>query len=371
MKQTRLLFRTTRVPGRECDELRRAPPERSRHVALRCSGRFYKLNLFSEEGYPCGPDELEDAVAAIQRDARTASTCAAPPPEAALAALTTLGRTRWAEVRECFFTEGTNRRSLAAIEEALFYVSLTDDTFAQEDWTARGARLLCGDRTHPDLWFDKSLSLVIDASARAGLNVEHSFADAPIVGAAWETVLLLYEHLLSPYDAEGHVLQLGGGRHWCERIEKGEQLASAAREGAALPAAEARSPHPEGSPATDVDASASLATPLSGGVSGVEDAVERSPSVVESTSSMQEPLGSPAVLTTTTDAGSSLLRPRRPHAVSTAMPAALAWSRLSWTLPAPLTLDLAAAVQTHQQACDDLHLEVGCFPGYGKVRVWV
>lgn len=49
-------------------------------------------------------------------------------------------------MREAHFSEGVNRRSLAAIETALFVVTLADDAYDVMDWSARGKRLLAGNR---------------------------------------------------------------------------------------------------------------------------------------------------------------------------------------------------------------------------------
>merc|ERR550539_519111 len=54
-----------------------------------------------------------------------------------------------------------------------------------------------------DRWFDKSFNLIISANGRAGLNVEHTWADAPITGHLWEYAL--YDDFFTiGYDSEGH-----------------------------------------------------------------------------------------------------------------------------------------------------------------------
>lgn len=35
-------------------------------------------------------------------------------------------------------------------------------------------------------WFDKTFTLIVFKNGRIGLNAEHSWADAPIVGHLWE-----------------------------------------------------------------------------------------------------------------------------------------------------------------------------------------
>ncbi len=54
------------------------------------------------------------------------------------------------------------------------------DTVSYKTWTERGKYMLHGDgRT---LWFDKSFSLLIFSDGKLGLNAEHSWGDAPVIG---------------------------------------------------------------------------------------------------------------------------------------------------------------------------------------------
>lgn len=40
-------------------------------------------------------------------------------------------------------------------------------------------------------WFDKSFNLIVYKNGTMGLNAEHTWADAPIVGHLWEVTLSL------------------------------------------------------------------------------------------------------------------------------------------------------------------------------------
>ncbi|XP_044540220.1 carnitine O-palmitoyltransferase 1, brain isoform-like, partial [Gracilinanus agilis] len=52
-------------------------------------------------------------------------------------------------------------------------------------------------------WLDKSLNLVVFANGRAGLNVEHAWADAPVPSHMWEAVLAA-ECFELGYSEDGH-----------------------------------------------------------------------------------------------------------------------------------------------------------------------
>ena len=40
-------------------------------------------------------------------------------------------------------------------------------------------------------WFDKSFTMVVFPHAKAGLNVEHSWADAPVMAHVWEYAMIV------------------------------------------------------------------------------------------------------------------------------------------------------------------------------------
>jgi hypothetical protein len=67
------------------------------------------------------------------------------------------------------------------------------------DWFARA--MLHG-KGH-DRWFDKSFNLIVSKNGRVGLNVEHSWADAPVTGHLWE-YCLSDEIFKIGYDSNGH-----------------------------------------------------------------------------------------------------------------------------------------------------------------------
>ncbi len=44
-------------------------------------------------------------------------------------------------------------------------------------------------------WFDKSFNLIVFKNGSMGLNAEHSWADAPIVGHLWEVNKPIYQDI--------------------------------------------------------------------------------------------------------------------------------------------------------------------------------
>ncbi|TKS73231.1 Carnitine O-palmitoyltransferase 1, liver isoform [Collichthys lucidus] len=193
------MFNTSRVPGVDTDTLQHM--NETKHIAVYHKGRFYKVWMFYD-GRLLLPREIEQQMERILAD-----TSEPLPGEERLAALTAGERTPWAKARETYFSRGKNKQSLDAIEKAAFFVTL-DDTEQRYD-NANPVKSLdsyaksllhgkCYDR-----WFDKSFNLIVFKNGTMGLNAEHSWADAPIIGHLWEHVLSMDPVKLG-YTEEGH-----------------------------------------------------------------------------------------------------------------------------------------------------------------------
>ncbi|XP_062245980.1 carnitine O-palmitoyltransferase 1, liver isoform isoform X1 [Platichthys flesus] len=193
------MFNTTRVPGLETDVLQHT--NESKHIAVYHKGRFYKVWMFYD-GRLLLPREIEQQMERILAD-----TSEPQEGEERLAALTAGERTPWANAREAFFSRGKNKQSLDAIEKAAFFVTL-DETEQRYDAAnpvtsldSYAKSLLHGNCY--DRWFDKSFNLIVFKNGTMGLNAEHSWADAPIIGHLWEHVLSM-DPLKLGYADSGH-----------------------------------------------------------------------------------------------------------------------------------------------------------------------
>lgn len=123
----------------------------------------------------------------------------------------------WAQARQAFFSSGKNKAALDAIERAAFFVALDEEShhYDPEDEASLslyGKALLHGNcynrygtpapvgplpsrppRCAPRIscllfcrWFDKSFTVIAFKNGQLGLNTEHAWADAPIIGHLWE-----------------------------------------------------------------------------------------------------------------------------------------------------------------------------------------
>ncbi|KAH9262844.1 hypothetical protein BASA82_000136 [Batrachochytrium salamandrivorans] len=189
MKQYDKLFATCRVPGRQIDSLK--TNRQANHVVVIRKGRYYKLKVRRE-----GPGEEVLSPAEFAHQLRLicehatieAKTSRRVAHEADVAALTTLPRTQWAEIRDTQFGEGRNRKSLLAVENALFVVHLVSEQGPMTSALDRAKFLFYGDGA--SVWCDKSFNLLVFENGLAGLNCEISFGDAPTAAHMWEYALL-------------------------------------------------------------------------------------------------------------------------------------------------------------------------------------
>nr|AFO11030.1 liver carnitine palmitoyltransferase 1A-3 [Acanthogobius hasta] len=193
------MFNTTRTPGVETDTL--VHVNESKHIVVYHKGRFYKVWMFYD-GRLLLPREIEQQMERILADTSEPSA-----GEEKLAALTAGDRTPWAKARESYFCRGKNKQSLDAIEKAAFFVTL-DDT--EQRYDANNpvksldsyAKCLLHGKCY-DRWFDKSFNLIVFKNGTMGLNAEHSWADAPIIGHLWEHVLSM-DPIKLGYTEDGH-----------------------------------------------------------------------------------------------------------------------------------------------------------------------
>jgi carnitine O-acetyltransferase len=187
MEQNKSLFSTTRIPGSVRDAVR-APythdfpgPSRARHIAVFFGGNIFRMDVLGSDGRPYTLDDLAAGLRAIM----TAGAVRAAL-DASVGHLTTTTRAVWAANRDALLALAAgNAEALDEVETALFCLCLED--FAPKDTLAACDHLLHGDSGNR--WFDKSVSLIVFADGRAGINVEHSGLDGSTILSFVDTML--------------------------------------------------------------------------------------------------------------------------------------------------------------------------------------
>uniref|UniRef100_A0A8D3E5V9 Carnitine O-palmitoyltransferase 1, muscle isoform n=1 Tax=Scophthalmus maximus TaxID=52904 RepID=A0A8D3E5V9_SCOMX len=193
--QMERMFNTTRIPGIETDIVQHLTDRK--HLVVYHKGRFFQVWLYTG-GRHLLPSELETQFQRILND-----TSEPQPGELKLAALTAGNRYTHTHTH----AEDTHSlMSLDAIESAAFFLTLDDEPQgydpAKTDSLDSYAKSLLHGNCY-DRWFDKSFTLISYPNGKMGINAEHSWADAPIVGHMWEYVLATDCFQLG-YTEEGH-----------------------------------------------------------------------------------------------------------------------------------------------------------------------
>uniref|UniRef100_A0A8C5AU41 Carnitine O-palmitoyltransferase 1, muscle isoform n=1 Tax=Gadus morhua TaxID=8049 RepID=A0A8C5AU41_GADMO len=220
--QMERIFNTTRIPGIETGATR---PQRvnmclhpmlcyvqcyllnivqhlsdRKHLVVYHRGRFFQVWLYTG-GRHLLPSELEMQFQRILND-----TSEPQPGELKLAALTAGNRVPWARARLKYFSQGVNKASLQAVESSAFFLTLDDEAQGYDPAKTGSldgyAKSLLHGKCY-DRWFDKSFTLISYTNGKMGINTEHSWADAPIIGHMWEYVLATDCFHLG-YTEEGH-----------------------------------------------------------------------------------------------------------------------------------------------------------------------
>ncbi|KAM5131794.1 carnitine O-palmitoyltransferase 1, liver isoform-like isoform 2-T3 [Mantella aurantiaca] len=193
------MFNTARIPGIDTDTIQHYSD--SKHIVVYHKGRYFRVWVY-HNGRLLNPKELELQFQHILDD-----NSPPQPGEDKVAALTAGERATWARARKAYFRSGKNLQSLDLVEKAAFFVTLdeseqglrSEDPVNSLDGYAKS--LLHGQCY--DRWFDKSFSFIVFKNGKIGLNAEHSWADAPIVGHLWESMLATDSFQLG-YNEDGH-----------------------------------------------------------------------------------------------------------------------------------------------------------------------
>lgn len=170
MEQYKRMFSLNRVPGIEEDHLEKYQEQDSKHVIVIAGRRLYAVPVLSGREV-VSLEDLKATFSAIQKEAKTLGNDPNPVP-----VLTSLPRTQWAQARTHMLNSVSNVDALHLVESSIFAVSLEDGIDTTNSECAKSG--LVGDGRSS--WFDKSFQLRIKEDGNPSINVEHSWADAPV-----------------------------------------------------------------------------------------------------------------------------------------------------------------------------------------------
>lgn len=175
MEQYRRVFHTCRVPGQGKDRLITTTPRpgQSPHLAVMRNGEIFVMDLYTPKGRPLAVQELQ---VLIEEIIASSDACAQRQPPIGI--LTTEERDTWARLRtQLSQAHELNAASLALVESAIFILVLEGP--APTTLTEQAVVTFMGQGQNR--WFDKSFQLLVFADGVASVNVEGSWADAPVL----------------------------------------------------------------------------------------------------------------------------------------------------------------------------------------------
>ena len=189
MHQYRRMFASCRLPGENMDTIECYAEEKPRHIIVLRNNAIYSFDVLDEEGNVYPVAYLTRQFSRVMADGEILFEQLEKRPPA-VSVLTADNRTAWYHARDHLSQlSEENERNLKIIQTSLFAVSLD----AREPQSAEevASHCLCADGRNK--WYDKPFNLVVFANGRAGLNGEHSWADAIVVVNVFNKLLVSVE----------------------------------------------------------------------------------------------------------------------------------------------------------------------------------
>ncbi|EKX38102.1 hypothetical protein GUITHDRAFT_115656 [Guillardia theta CCMP2712] len=193
MKGMNKVFGTTRSPGDDCDELKThiVPEDGDAHVLLMVGSSMFKLPV-QVGGKRVSNSSIEQAIREATRAADSQGKSEWGEGRHAqphVSQLTGLSRNKWASMyREMVNSHEANKEGIRTIEEALFAVSLLEDSVDSGD--LHQYVNICLHNRGRQIWFDKCFTILAFKDGRVGWHYEHTYADAPVPGLMCEHAMV-------------------------------------------------------------------------------------------------------------------------------------------------------------------------------------
>ncbi|CAO3566801.1 unnamed protein product [Mortierella alpina] len=178
MNQYKNQFGAYRVAELPRDRIVTSWPTTANYITVMMRDQIFKVPV-------TGPNGERVSVKAIEQQLRNVVEAVNNTPEhekqAAVGVLTSENRDTWAKARQTLLgMSPLNHASLASIDNSLFMICL-DDYSSDRDIDVSHHNIFHAGNAH-NRWFDKSMQFIFESNGRAGINGEHTPADAVIPG---------------------------------------------------------------------------------------------------------------------------------------------------------------------------------------------
>ncbi|KAG0205355.1 Carnitine O-acetyltransferase mitochondrial [Mortierella sp. GBA30] len=178
MNQYKNQFGAYRVAEIPRDRIVTTWPTTANYITVMMRDQIFKVPV-------SGPNGERVSIKAIEQQLKNVIEAVNNTPEAerqaAIGVLTSENRDTWAKARQILLgLSPLNHASLASIDNSLFMICL-DDYSSDRDIDVSHHNIFHAGNAH-NRWFDKSMQFIFENNGRAGINGEHTPADAVIPG---------------------------------------------------------------------------------------------------------------------------------------------------------------------------------------------
>ncbi|CAG8579603.1 2587_t:CDS:10 [Ambispora leptoticha] len=185
MNQYKNQFGTTRIADSPADRIITSWPTTAKHIIVLFRDQIFKVQVLGEGNARIPIKEIEKQLKAVVEQVNNTSST---DFQKSVGLLTGEHRDIWASARKKLESlSPENKSTFEAIDSSLFAVALDDySTDTNIDVSHHNIFHAFNGRNR---WFDKSLQLIVQSNGRAGVNGEHSPADAVIPGRIFDDVV--------------------------------------------------------------------------------------------------------------------------------------------------------------------------------------
>jgi hypothetical protein len=184
------MFGSVRVPGVAQDQL---IVHSAQHIVVVSREQYFCVTVYDKRGKLLSAADLQTQLQRCADESLTREPAAQP----AVAALTSQNRDVWAKQRDDLIAmDEVNAHTLQMIETALFVLVLDDTAPATMEEMAH----IAAHRYGKALWFDKNFNMIVTQNARCLTNVDHTWADAPVM-------VHMYDFVYSGESSVGHYVK--------------------------------------------------------------------------------------------------------------------------------------------------------------------
>ncbi|KAF8941640.1 acyltransferase ChoActase/COT/CPT [Dissophora ornata] len=190
MNQYKNQFEAYRVAELPRDRIVTTWPSNANYVAVMMRDQIFKVPVE-------GPNRERVSVKAIEQQLKhvveAVNNMPAEEKQPAVGVLTSENRDTWAKARQTMLgLSPLNHASFDLINHALFVICL-DDYSSDRDIDVSHHNIFHAGDAH-NRWFDKSMQFIFESNGRAGINGEHTPADAVIPGRILDEIVRNEKH---------------------------------------------------------------------------------------------------------------------------------------------------------------------------------